>query len=70
MVRGPKLHFYFFGVFLNNNFSNNDNGAWCPAPLDAPRQELFIRAFKSVVALSLSWQIDFLCVHIGRPIQL
>ena len=42
----------------------------CPALLDAPRQELFIRVFKSAVALSVSRQIDFLCVCTGRTIQL
>ena len=31
MVRGTKHHFLFFGyLFLNNNFPNNDNGAWRP----------------------------------------
>ena len=32
-----------------------------PAPLDAPCQELFIRIFKTVVALLVSWQLNF-CV--------
>ena len=38
MVRGSKLHFIFLGI-LNNNFTNNDNGAWIPAQLDAPRRK-------------------------------
>ena len=31
---------FIFGVFLNNNFPNNDNGAWIPTQLDAPCQKL------------------------------
>ena len=42
----------------------------CPALLDAPRRELFIRIFKSAVALLISRQINFVCVCTGRPIQL
>ena len=42
----------------------------CPTPLDAPRRELFIRIFKFVVVLSVSRQINFVCVCTGRPIQL
>ena len=38
MVWGPKLD--FFGAFLKNNSPNNDNGAWVPAQLDAPRRKL------------------------------
>ena len=33
---------------------------FCLAQLDAPRRELFIRIFKSVVALSVSREINFL----------
>ena len=36
-LRGPKLHFL---VFLKNNFTNNDNGAWVPAELGSPSQKL------------------------------
>ena len=36
----PSLIFLFFGVFLKNNFTANDNGAWVTAQLDAPRQKL------------------------------
>ena len=33
-------------------------------PLDAPRRELFVSIFKSVVALLVSQQIDFcVCPH-------
>ena len=35
-----------------------------------PWRELFVRSFKSVVALSVSRQIIFLCVRTGCPIQL
>ena len=35
---------------------------YCTPPLDASRRELFIRIFKSVVALLVSQQIDFLCI--------
>ena len=36
----------------------------CPAPLDAPRREIFIRIFKSAVSLSVSHQIIiFVCLH-------
>ena len=38
--------------------------------MDAPRQEFFIRIFKTVVALSVSRQIIFLCACTGCPIQL
>ena len=38
--------------------------------MNAPRWELFIRIFKSVVALLVSRQIIFLCVGTRRPIQL
>ena len=38
--------------------------------MDAPRRELFIRIFKSVVAILVSRQINFVCVRTGRPIQL
>ena len=41
-----------------------------PAPLYAPRQELFIRILKSAVALSVSWEINFVCVRTGHLIQL
>ena len=30
----------FFWVFLNNNFANNDNGAWVNAQLGAPRRKV------------------------------
>ena len=40
------------------------------APVDAPRRELFVCSFKSVVALLVSRRIDFLCVHTRCPIQL
>ena len=35
-----QAQFLFFEVFLNDNFPNNDNGAWLPAQLDAPRRKL------------------------------
>ena len=38
--------------------------------MDAPRQELFIRIFKSAVSLLVTRQMIFLCVCTGRPIQL
>ena len=38
--------------------------------MNAPHREIFIHIFKSVVALSASRQIIFLCVCTGRLIQL
>ena len=49
----------FFGKLLFKNIPKNKNGAWSLAPLDAPCRELLIRTFKSVVAFSVSRQIDF-----------
>ena len=54
-VRGSKHHYHYLGSYC---------------PLDAPLRELFIRIFKSAVALSVSRQIDFLCVCFWWPIQL
>ena len=62
--------FLFLGVFLKNNLTNNDNGAWVTAQLYSPRRELFIRVFKSDVALLVLRKINFVCVCTERPIQL
>ena len=40
------------------------------ADLDSPRRELSNGGLKSVVALLVCWQIDFLSARIGHPIQL
>ena len=41
-----------------------------PADLDSPRRELSNGGLKSVVALLVRWQINFLSARIGRSIQL
>ena len=43
---------------------------FCTPPLDASRRELFVRIFKSAVALLVSRQINCVCVRTGCPIQL
>ena len=40
------------------------------ADLDSPRRELSNGGLKSVVALLVRWQINFLSARIGRSIQL
>lgn len=32
--------------------------------MDAPCRELFIRGLRSVVALSVHWQVVFVCLHL------
>ena len=39
-------------------------------PMNSPRRKLFIRIFKSDVTLSVSLQIDFVCVRTACLIQL
>ena len=41
-----------------------------PADLNPPRCELSNGGLGFVVALSVRWQIDFLCAYTGSPIQL
>ena len=49
---------------FKNNSPKNGNMNFCTPPLDAPRRELFIRTFKSAVALSVSRQtVFFVCPH-------
>ena len=40
------------------------------ADLDSPRRELSNGGLKSVAALLIRWQINFLSARIGRSIQL
>ena len=68
-MRGKKVLGHFHLFFKKNSPIQKDI-KFCPAPLDAPRRELFICIFKSIVALSVSRQIDFLYVCTGRTIQL
>ena len=67
LCRAKNFREYFFYFFKS---PKNENMIFCTPPLNAPRRELFICIFKSAVALSVSRQIDFLCVRTGRPIQL
>ena len=59
----------FFVYFFKNISLKTEDIKMCHAPLDASRRELFIRIFKSVVALSVSRQFN-VCVCTGHPIQL
>ena len=40
------------------------------ADLDSPRRELFNGGLGNAVALSIRWQVVFLCIYTGGPIQL
>ena len=51
-----------FHLFYKINLPKNENGAWDFAPMDAPRRELSNGGLGFVVALSVSRQINFLCV--------
>ena len=41
-----------------------------PEDLNSPRRELSNGGLEIVVALLVCWQIDFLCAHTGKAIQM
>ncbi len=63
MVPGPIVIWAFFYLFSINNLPKNEDRAWAAAPMDLPQRELFVRSLGYVVALSVRWQNNFLCVR-------
>ena len=53
-----------------NTSPKKGNMIFCTPPMmDAPLRELFVRVFKSAVALSVSREINCVCIRTGRPIS-